>query len=136
MWQQRENPWIDVETWLADSLREEQVDGIIGAAISELESITRTLEDNPTLEVAEENESAVWANAITVSMSIRSFLGSLKQPVGWIRKKLEDWLKKYVPKLRAAIKALARAFKALSYSISVGFPFCISADLSWLPSAP
>ncbi len=136
MWQQAENVWRDYDSLQARDIGEEQIDGIIEAAIRELEVITERLENNPTLEAAEQSESAIWANAITVSTSMSSFLGPLKQPVGRIRKKLEDWLKKYVPKLRAALKALAKAFKAMSYSISVGFPFSISADISWSPSAP
>ena len=113
-------------------LDEQEIDRIIDVAIKELESITKQVSLRAD---SERLESAIWANALAVSASLTSF-STWSKPADWIRKKLEEWLKKYLPALRAAIKALAKAFGALSYSISVGFPFNISTTITWSLSTP
>lgn len=130
--------WVNFEKFEVRELQEPDLDRVVNTATEELKGIKKQLEQGVSKSTTEELESAIWANALTVSMSFNSFISSfgLAKPVAWIRKKLEDWLKKYVPALRQAIKALAGALRALSYSISVGFPFNISASISWSPSTP
>jgi len=128
--------WANFGNLKLGEIQEDNVDKIIATAIEELKDTERRLNSIRDSKSAEQLESIIWANAHAVSLSVTHFVSLSIKPISWIRKKLEDWLNKYIPALRAAIKALAKVLNALSYSISVGFPFNVSVTISWSPSTP
>lgn len=115
-------------------IREEEVDEVIGEACSELDAITDKLSQQPTEDMGKQFESVILANVQMVSLTINQFVTPMiKKGAGWIRKRIERWLRKYIPLLKKAMAALAKALKADSFSIEVGFPFSVSAGLSFKP---